>query len=182
MTETQPLTGARGAQGYAGFDPQNQALFDAHIGRATLAHQENRLAEALDHLSEAERLLTAEQVNDPFDWSGHLDLRMCVQASSSDLPAAAATAARMLSSIDPEPDGYPLRLQEIIQDSLVEAALIRARYLVGDPSRQDSPTELERLLESAMRWCRRLGRDGDEQEFAGMQERHARRGDARPDH
>lgn len=178
MSEKQLSASAQDAQSCGGFDPQNQALFDAHIGRAALAHQENRLTEALDHLSEAERLLTAEQVTDPFDWSGYLDLRMCVQASNSDLPAAAATAARMLSSIDPEPDGYPLRLQEIIQDSLVEAALIRATYLVGDPSRQDSPIELERLLESAMLWCRRLGRDGDEQAFVGMQERHAHRGGA----
>lgn len=151
------------------FDEERQGRFDILIGQAALAGQERRFSEAFEHLQKAEALLTEHGITDAYDWSGYLDLRMSIQENSKDHQAAATTARQMLDAIDPMPEGFSPRQQEIIQDSLVEAALLRARHLLTLPT-QEAAAELGPLIDSAMHWCERLGRDGDEREFREMRE------------
>lgn len=146
------------------FDDTQQHQFDLLIGQAGLAHQEKHFDQALEHLQSAGAMLSLLGITDEYDWSGYYDLRMCIERDRGDHGAAATTARQMLNAIDPAPEGFSPRQQEIIQDSLVEAALLRARHLLKTPT-PEAVSELRPLIDSGIHWCERLGRDGDQRDF-----------------
>lgn len=149
------------------FNETQQRAFDVLIGEAAACMQNGRFNDAHAKLSEAEHLLAAHKVTDVYDWSGLLDLRMSIDHRKGDLPGAARTAKRMLDTIDPEPPEFNEAQQSIIQDSLVEAALVRAEYLQTQAD-AESQLELQTLAEAGVRWCVKLGRDGNQRDFEAM--------------
>ncbi|HZF97101.1 MAG TPA: hypothetical protein VEY92_02450 [Pseudoxanthomonas sp.] len=151
------------------FNDTQQQEFDLVIGRAALAEQEGRYAEALETLDDAEAMLLRHNISDEYDWSGWFDLRMVVFAASGDEAAAANTAAAMLARVNATPPDFNAEQQLIIQDSLVEACLVRARYLLRQIAQPARDAELDQVIRYGIRLSENTQRDGDLAEFQELQ-------------
>jgi hypothetical protein len=151
------------------FNESQQQEFDVLMGRAAAAQQEQRPADALAELDDAEAMLLRHGIADDYDWSGWYDLRMVTLAAQGDDAAAANAAAAMISRVNATPGDFTHEHHLIIQDSLVEACLLRARWLLRQPAQSARDAELDQVVRYGLRLAQSTQRDGDLEEFRELQ-------------
>jgi hypothetical protein len=151
------------------FSESQQQEFDRLMGRAAAAQQEQRYGNAIAELDDAEAMLLRHGITDDYDWSGWFDLRMVTFAAQGDEAAAAHAAAAMLARVNATPEEFTPEHHLIIQDSLVEACLLRAHYLLRQPAQSARDAELDEVVRYGLRLSRNTQRDGDLAEFQELQ-------------
>lgn len=153
------------------FTPSQQHEFDLLIGQAAQAWQQGNPARALEQLEAAHLQLVSLEIHDDYDWSGWYDLKLEVLKTQGADEEAASTAQKMLEHVDPEPSDFSEEHHRIIQDSLINAARVRAKYLITQHRTESIESELRRTLEAGITLAYRQER---EEAFEELQQLHTK--------